>query len=102
MVGSGTTSVECKLLQRNVIAVDINPDAIMVTHDRLNFIYNPLDEEFKEPEIKTYVGDARNLNLLQAESIDLVATHPPYASIIPYSKKRVEGHGFYRHISLYG
>lgn len=91
MVGSGTTAVECKLLQRNAIAVDINPDAIMVTQDRLNFIYNPLDEEYEEPEIKTYVGDARNLNLIQAESIDLVATHPPYASIIPYSNKRVEG-----------
>jgi DNA modification methylase len=91
MVGSGTTVVECKLLQRNVIAVDINPDAIMVTRDRLNFIYNPLDEEYKEPEIKTYIGDARNLNLIEKESVDLIATHPPYASIIPYSKKRVEG-----------
>lgn len=94
MVGSGTTAVECKLLQRNSIAVDINPDAIMVARDRLNFVYNPSVEEFgkyEEPEIKTYTGDARNLNLIQAESIDLIATHPPYANIIPYSKKKVEG-----------
>ena len=37
MCGSGTTLVECKLLGRNSIGVDINPDAIMVTRDRLNF-----------------------------------------------------------------
>ncbi|MBA7501949.1 hypothetical protein ES706_00525 [subsurface metagenome] len=91
MVGSGTTPVECKLLQRRGIGVDINPDAIMVTRNRLDFTYKPLDEDYQEPEIKTYVGDARNLNLIEDESIDLIATHPPYASIIPYSRQRVEG-----------
>ncbi len=91
MVGSGTTLVECKLLQRRGIGVDINPDAIMVTRNRLDFTYKPLDEDYQEPEIKTYVGDARNLNLIEDESIDLIATHPPYASIIPYSRQRVEG-----------
>jgi len=88
MVGSGTTAIECKLLGRNCIAVDINPDAIMVTRDRLNF--NTL-AKLPHSEIKTYVGDARNLNLIKDESIDLIATHPPYVNIIPYSKERVEG-----------
>jgi len=91
MVGSGTTLVECKLLQRRGIGVDINPDAIMVTRNRLDFSYAPLDKEYEEPEIRTYVGDARNLNLIHDESVDLIATHPPYASIIPYSKERVPG-----------
>jgi DNA modification methylase len=91
MVGSGTTLVECKLLQRRGIGVDINPDAIMVTRNRLDFSYTPLDEKYEEPQIRTYVGDARNLNLIEDESIDLIATHPPYASIIPYSKERVPG-----------
>jgi len=91
MVGSGTTLVECKLLQRRGIGVDINPDAIMVTRNRLDFTYKPLDEEYREPEIRTHVGDARDLNLIEDESIDLIATHPPYASIIPYSKQRVLG-----------
>jgi DNA modification methylase len=40
---------------------------------------------------KTYIGDARNLNKIETESIDLIATHPPYANIIPYSKERIEG-----------
>ncbi|MEM2796569.1 MAG: DNA methyltransferase [Candidatus Hadarchaeales archaeon] len=91
MAGSGTTLVECKLLQRRGIGVDINPDAVMVMRNRLDFKYKPLDEDYEEPEIKTYIGDARNLNLIEDESVDLIATHPPYAGIISYSKQRVEG-----------
>ena len=92
MVGSGTTLVECKLLGRHGRGVDINPNCIMLTRDRLDFRYKTLDYDSNEVNIKTYVGDARNLNLIEDESIDLIATHPPYANIIPYSKKqRIEG-----------
>lgn len=88
MMGSGTTLVEAKILERNVIGVDINLDAGMVARDRLNFSYNPLFSEYKEPIIKTYWGDARNLDKIDDESIDLIATHPPYASIISYTKNK--------------
>ncbi|MFU8767574.1 MAG: TRM11 family SAM-dependent methyltransferase [Candidatus Methanoperedens sp.] len=88
MAGSGTTAVECKLLGRRAIAVDINPDAVMVTRNRLDFTYTPLDADYQAPEIKTYAGDARSLNLIKDNSIDLIATHPPYAGIIPYSHER--------------
>jgi DNA modification methylase len=92
MCGSGTTLVESKLLGRNAIGVDINYEAVMLTMDRLNFSYRPLDPDYREPEIRVYHGDARNLNLIEDESIDLIATHPPYANIISYSKaKRIEG-----------
>jgi len=92
MCGGGTTLIECKLLGRNAIGVDINYDACIVALDRLNFSYKPLDPDWKEPDIKIYHGDARNLDLIEDESIDLIATHPPYANIIPYSKKRrIEG-----------
>lgn len=91
MCGSGTTLIECKLLGRNAIGVDINPDCIMLTLDRLNFSYTPLDPDFPKVTIKTYVGDARNLNLIEDNSIDLIATHPPYANIIPYSKEKIPG-----------
>jgi len=102
-VGSGTTLIECKLLGRHGIGVDINYEAIMVAWDRLNFKYTPKIEkksildtyitpekveiEFIEPKIKLYHGDARNLDKIDDESIDLIATHPPYANIISYSKK---------------
>ncbi len=86
MVGSGTTLIECKLLNRRGIGVDINPYAIMLTQNRLDFKYK------YEPEIRTYVGDARNLNLIEDESIDLIATHPPYANIVKFSKSsKIEG-----------
>ena len=92
MMGSGTTLVEAKLLERNAIGVDINLNAVMVARDRLNFPYNPLSVEYKEPIIKTYLGDARNLDKISDNSIDLIATHPPYANIISYSKrKRING-----------
>ena len=88
MCGSGTTLVECKLLGRNCVGVDVNPEALMVARDRLNFDYNPLDKDIRS-ETRTYVGDARNLNLVQDETVDLVATHPPYAGIIKYGAKKI-------------
>jgi len=91
MVGGGTTLIECKLLERNAIGVDINPEAIMVTRNRLDFHYELSNSNYQEPITKTYVGDARNLNKIKDESIDLIVTHPPYASIIKYTKNRLEG-----------
>ena len=81
-VGSGTTLIECKLTGRKGIGIDINKEALILTRDRLSF--NILNNNF--PEQKTFLGDARNLNLIEDESIDLIATHPPYASIISYTK----------------
>ena len=88
LMGSGTTLVECKLLGRRAVGVDINPDAVMVARNRLDFSYAPLDADYVAPEIKTYAGDARSLDLIGSETIDLIATHPPYASIIPYCHDR--------------
>ena len=91
MMGSGTTLVESKLMGRNGIGVDINLDSVMVSMNRLDFRYNPLDESYKEPRIELYEGDARNLDVLDDDTIDLIATHPPYAGIIPYSKSHMAG-----------
>jgi DNA modification methylase len=92
MVGSGTTLVECKLLGRNAIGVDINRDAIMVARDRINFSLDSMGENCpKELRIETYVGDARKLHQIETNSIDLIVTHPPYAGIISYTKSRVDG-----------
>jgi DNA modification methylase len=81
-VGSGTTLIECKLTKRRGIGVDVNEEALILTRDRLNF--NTLTNNFLEQ--KTYLGDARKLDFIKNESIDLIATHPPYASIISYTK----------------
>jgi DNA modification methylase len=78
-VGSGTTLVEANLLRRKSIGLDINPKALDICRNNmktLNFQGN----------IRLKQGDARNLNFLSDESIDLICTHPPYANIIKYSK----------------
>ena len=91
MVGSGTTLVECKLLGRNAIGVDVNPNAAMVAMNRTDFRVEPLGERREEHEVQIYIGDARMLDRIESESIDLVATHPPYSGIIPYSRAQVAG-----------
>ncbi len=84
MVGSGTTLIECKLLNRNAIGYDINPEHVKITKQRLDF-------KATDAEIKVEAGDARNLAKLKDESMDFILTHPPYANIIEYSEGRIEG-----------
>ena len=89
MVGGGTTLVECRLLGRRGIGVDINSNPLMLAMDRLNFdLPMPMGDLPTKPlpEIKLFEGDARHLDAIPPDSVDLIATHPPYANIIPYSK----------------
>ncbi|VVH62247.1 sensor protein fixL() [uncultured Gammaproteobacteria bacterium] len=84
MIGGGTTAIECKLLNRNLLALDINPNAIQITKVALDF-----ESEFS-PTIKTQINDSRDLFILKNESIDFILNHPPYADIIKYSDKEIE------------
>lgn len=79
MIGGGTTAVECKLLNRNLFALDINPNALELTKAALNF------ECEYNPKIKLAQDDARKLGMLKDSSIDFALIHPPYADIIKYS-----------------
>ncbi|SMC08863.1 TRM11 family SAM-dependent methyltransferase [Nitratiruptor tergarcus] len=79
MIGGGTTAIECKLLNRNLIGCDINENAIELTKGALNF------ESAYNPKIEIFKNDARNLSFINGESIDFILTHPPYANIIKYS-----------------
>jgi len=45
-------------------------------------------EDILKAEIKVYHGDARSLDKIQNESVDLIAMHPPYFNIIKYGEKR--------------
>jgi DNA modification methylase len=83
--GAGTTGIECKLLNRNFIGIDINPKAIELAKINIDFtIIKKLYEE-SVPKIEFYVGDARDLSFIKDESIDLICTHPPYANAIQYT-----------------
>ena len=86
MMGSGTTLVECKLMGRQGIGVDINLNAVMVAMNRLDFELPNSRRDVAEQEIKLFHGDARSLDEIENESVDLVATHPPYCDIISYSE----------------
>jgi len=77
--GSGTTLVEAKLLNRNIIGVDINPVALKLCWGNTGF------ERENCGQVTIIQGDARNLNFIEDKSIDLICTHPPYANIIRYS-----------------
>ena len=79
--GGGTTLVEAKLLNRNIIGLDVNDVALERCKEKTNF-------ELEGANGKVYIrkADARNLYFIEDESIDLICTHPPYANIIEYSE----------------
>lgn len=79
-MGSGTTLVEAKLLNRNAVGIDINPQAISLTKSNLDF-----DCETKS-QIHVKNESATNLSFMKDSHIDFICTHPPYANIIKYSK----------------
>jgi len=78
--GGGTTLVEAKLLNRNIIGVDINNNALERCKEKCNFEYE------NSGKVYFHEADARNLNFIPDESIDFICTHPPYANIIKYSE----------------
>ena len=79
--GGGTTLVEAKLLNRDIIGVDVNDVALERCSEKTDF-----DIESARGKVYIKKGDARNLDFISSESIDLICTHPPYADIIKYSE----------------
>lgn len=79
MIGGGTTAIEAKLLNRNLIAYDINPIAVEKTLQKLDF------DIPSNSRICVELNDARYLEHIQSDSIDFILNHPPYADIIRYS-----------------
>lgn len=78
-VGSGTTLIEAKLLQRNAIGIDVNSNALEIAKENTNFNYP------SSSKIRIIKGNATNISFINDSSIDLICTHPPYANIIKYS-----------------
>ncbi len=79
--GGGTTLVEAKLLNRDIIGVDVNDVALERCKEKIDF-----EHEGADGKVHLYKGDARNLCFVDDSSIDLICTHPPYADIIHYSE----------------
>ena len=79
-MGSGTTLVEAKLLNRHAVGVDINPQSVSISETNLQFRYKSNSKIF----IRN--GNATDLHFIKDSRIDFICTHPPYANIIKYSK----------------
>ena len=83
-MGSGTTLVEAKLLNRNAIGVDINPQSVLISQTNLQFQC--------ETKSKIHIrnANATDISFIKNSKIDFICTHPPYANAIKYSKN-IEG-----------
>ena len=79
-MGSGTTLVEAKLLGRNAVGVDINPQSVSISETNLKFQFETTSKIFARN------GNATDLHFIKDSRIDFICTHPPYANIIKYSK----------------
>lgn len=79
-MGSGTTLVEAKLLNRNAVGIDINPQSVSISETNLQFQCET------DSKIYTRNGNATDLHFIKENRIDFICTHPPYANIIQYSK----------------
>ena len=78
--GGGTTLVEAKLLNRNIIGIDVNDAALARCRLKCDF------ERESAGKVVVRKGDARELDFIPDSKIDLICTHPPYADIINYSE----------------
>lgn len=84
MIGGGTTAIEAKILNRNIVCSDVNDAALKRTKDSLRFAVS------NNAWQKVVKRDARNLDKAEDGSVDFILTHPPYADIIKYSEGRVK------------
>ena len=76
MVGSGTTMIESKLLGRKGAAFDIHPEVVTLAQEAC-----AAEENGKfDPKIER--GDASHLSAIKDDSIDFIATHPPYMRVV--------------------
>ena len=81
MVGSGTTLIEARLLNRNAIGYDVNQNAVTITSERIRFEVKGNTKQVVK------LGNAQNLPE-KDNSVDLIVSHPPYANIVKYSDSK--------------
>ncbi len=68
-------------MNRDIIGVDVNDVALKRCKEKTDF-----DIEGAKGKVYIKKGDARHLEFISDNSIDLICTHPPYANIIKYSE----------------
>lgn len=85
MAGSGTTLVACAMLNRRGIGIDLNPEAERAKEKRFDIIKQKNRKLLPRLQTQKFVlGDARDLQFLKDNSVELVIGHPPYLDMMDY------------------
>jgi hypothetical protein len=90
-LGSGTTLIECKYLDRHGIGIELVPEIAKKAEDLINRVYNPY------VKTKVIVGDSTERSTFKLvreylktefdrERVQLIIMHPPYHDIIKFSE----------------
>ncbi len=88
-VGSGTTLVAARDVNRNAIGFDLNQKYIDLCYERL-----AKQTIFNNAEQLAVCDDARNIvNYLEEESVSLCLTSPPYANLLNRKRKNKSRRG---------
>ncbi len=101
-VGSGTTLVAARDLNRNAVGFDINSDYVDLCHTRLAQL--PLEDPSTPSTQQIAVqDDARNVaGYLAPETVKLFFTSPPYANLLNRRRKNKSRRGEERFNEQYG
>ena len=92
-VGSGTTLVSARDLERNAVGFDINEAYVGLGHERLAqlALVDPSTPTTKQIPIQ---DDARNIaDYLEPDSVSLFLTSPPYANLLNRKRKNKSRRG---------
>jgi len=82
-VGSGTTLVAAKDLDRNAIGFDLHKDYINLCNERIS-----AQNLFNNSKQVAILEDAHNIsNYIQEETVSLIWTSPPYANLLNRKRK---------------
>jgi len=83
-MGVGTTLYQAINQKRRSVGIDI--DDTYVDYVKNQISNTLIEEELYVPLVKQ--GDARSLNFIEDESIDLIVTHPPYFNVVKTSDSK--------------
>lgn len=85
-MGSGTSIIEAKRLNRNAIGIELQKDVAMEALERIK------TEKSSNSQGKICIGDSRNIDIskilkkLGINKVQFVIMHPPYWNIIKFSE----------------
>jgi DNA modification methylase len=88
-VGSGTTLIAARDINRNAVGFDLNKEYINLSQQRLSE-----QTQFTGTEQLAICEDARNINkYIKPETVSLILTSPPYANLLNRKRKNKSRRG---------